>query len=197
MCGSSIRVCIKGGTMRGRESNRSCMMCFFVFGVCFKGSCHRPRPIRCLLAVRLIPRTAPRSVSLSGSRSQIATASAPSCFTTNWCCEQPPTWIARCPTWCTTPRQCACSCGSCSGGPSGFADSLSVKTIINKPCWSSGVPASAAVLAGQRSERCRRAWRAPAESSALPVEHWLSRGTFEHAAGRCPVGFDLCWRSGS
>ena len=56
-----------------------------------------------------------------------------------------------------------------------------------------GVPSSAAVLAGQRSWRCRQVRRAAAESPALPVGHWLSRGTFEHAAGRCPVGVDLCW----
>ena len=39
------------------------------------------------------------------------------------------------PIRCTTSWQCACSCGTCSGGPSGFTDSLSVKTIINK-LWS-------------------------------------------------------------
>ena len=103
---------------------------------------------------------------------------------------------ARSPTRCTTLRQCACSCGTCSVGPSGFADSLSVKTIINK-LYRARVPSSAAVLAGQRSQCCRWACRAPAESSALPVEHWLSRGTFEHAAGRCAVRVDLHWWRGS
>ena len=75
-------------------------------------------------------------------------------------------------------------------GPSGFADSLTVKNDYRQTLEL----APAAAFAGQWGERCRRAWRVAEEVClALPVEHWLSRGTFEHAAGCCPVGIDLCW----
>ena len=75
-----------------------------------------PPKIDALLAVRFIPRTAPRSASLSGSRSQIATASAPSCFTTNWCCEQPVGWIA-CRYGARHPGSAPAAAGLVPGGP--------------------------------------------------------------------------------
>ena len=95
-----IDSCVKCKKAAPCEAGRPTFVVVFFFASVVKNLLTPPK-IYALLAVRLIPRTAPRSASLSGSRSQIATASAPPCFTTNWCCEQPPVWIACYPTRCT------------------------------------------------------------------------------------------------
>ena len=133
--------------------------------------------IDALLTVRLIQRTVPRSTSLWGSHSQIATASAPCCSTTNWCCNRRPAWIACYPTRCTTLWQCACSCATCSGGHSGFADSLSVKMIISKLwSWSAvicsrvGGPAERALSSSL--VRCSGKTRTASWTLAVPWHLW-------------------------
>ena len=91
--------------------------------------------IECVRAVRLTPPTAPRNTLPCCSHLQIATASAPSCSTTNWCYEPQPAWIGFYQTPWQTLRHFACSCATCSAMLSGCADSLSAKMTISK-LWS-------------------------------------------------------------